>query len=100
MEETNDGQLDNRTNNTGSFHHRYLNNMDEAVLDTPNETNTEDTTIEEEDDDIPGLSLSDDGAFIDSNDSDGSEGSKDNNLAEAAEKAAIEAAKSAENAGE
>ena len=69
-------------------------------METPKETNTEDTTIEEEDDDIPGLSLSDYGLFIDSNDSDGSEGSEYNNPAKAAEKAAIEAATAAENAGE
>ncbi|KAL7541031.1 hypothetical protein ACHAXR_010573 [Thalassiosira sp. AJA248-18] len=111
IEEPDDSQL-NKSNSTGSLRRRYLlpwenlhqnerllseklnNATDEAVLDTP-ETNSEDASIEEESEDIPGLSLGDDD--LDFTDLDDTAGSEDD-PAEAAEKAAIEAAKAAENA--
>mmetsp|Transcript_7499 Transcript_7499/g.17009 ORF Transcript_7499/g.17009 Transcript_7499/m.17009 type:complete len:1132 (+) Transcript_7499:74-3469(+) len=110
LEETDDDQFDDQSNKTGSLRHRYLllreklpqnqrqlgeklNNSTDETVDTP-ETNPEDVSIENEEDDISGLTLRDDDFTIDSADTEGSE----DDPAEAAEKAAIEAAKAAENA--
>lgn len=115
MEESYDNELDDISNKRGAHHHRLLsleeipenqmqlgekhsNATEEALPDTI-ETNPEDESIEKGYDDIPGLALGDDDSLIDSTDFDGEEGSEDD-PAEAAEKAAIEAVKAAENAGE